>query len=60
MRLVLHINNFSWPGARSGPTLAEIGSIADECGFDRIGVADYVQWLLAGLHLSPIARRPRT
>ena len=42
MRLVLHINNFSWPGARFGPTLAEIGSIADECGFDRIGVADHV------------------
>ncbi len=42
MKLVLHINNFSWPGARFGPTLAEIGSIADECGFDRIGVADHV------------------
>src|SRR3712207_62533 len=42
MRLVLHINDFSWPGARSGPTLAEIGSIADECGFDRIGVANHV------------------
>jgi F420-dependent oxidoreductase-like protein len=42
MKLVLHINNFSWPGARFGPTLAEIGGTADACGFDRIGVADHV------------------
>ena len=42
MKLVLHINNFSWPGARFGPTLAEIGATADACGFDRIGVADHV------------------
>ncbi len=42
MKLVLHINNFSWPGARFGPTLAEIGGVAEACGFDRIGVADHV------------------
>src|SRR5919205_1466543 len=42
MKLVLHINNFSWPGARFGPTLADIGRTADACGFDRIGVADHV------------------
>ena len=42
MKLVLHINNFSWPGARFGPTLAEIGGTADACGFDSIGVADHV------------------
>ncbi len=41
MKLVLHINNFSWPGTRFGPTLAEIGGAADACGFDRIGVADH-------------------
>ena len=42
MKVVLHINNFSWPGVRFGPTLAEIGGTADACGFDRIGVADHV------------------
>ncbi len=42
MKLVLHINNFSWPGGRFGATLAEIGRTADACGFDRIGVADHV------------------
>jgi F420-dependent oxidoreductase-like protein len=42
MKLVLHINNFSWPGTRFGPTLAEIARTADACGFDRIGVADHV------------------
>jgi F420-dependent oxidoreductase-like protein len=42
MKLVLHINNFSWPGTHFGPTLAEIARTADACGFDRIGVADHV------------------
>ena len=42
MKLVLHINNFSWPGARLGATLAQIARTADPCGFDRIGVADHV------------------
>ena len=42
MKLGLQINNFSWPGARFRPTLAEIGAAADACGFDRIGVADHV------------------
>jgi F420-dependent oxidoreductase-like protein len=42
MKLVLHINNFSWPGARFGATLADIGRTAEACGFDRIGVADHV------------------
>src|ERR671938_442892 len=41
MKLVLHINNFSWPGTHFGPTLAEIARTAEECGFDRIGVADH-------------------
>ncbi len=42
MKLVLQINNFSWPGDRFGPTLAEIARTADACGFDRIGVADHL------------------
>ncbi len=42
MKLVLQINNRSWPGDRFGPTLAEIARTADACGFDRIGVADHL------------------
>ena len=44
MKLGLQINNFSWAGgpARSGATLAEIARTAEECGFDRIGVADHL------------------
>lgn len=43
MKLGLQINDFSWPGgpARLGVTLAEIAQTAEECGFDRLGVADH-------------------
>src|SRR5215211_6008778 len=44
MKLGLQINNFGWAGgpARSGTTLAEIARTAEDCGFDRIGVADHL------------------
>src|SRR5215218_10085126 len=44
MKLGIQINNFSWTGgpARSGATLAEIARNAEDCGFDRIGVADHL------------------
>jgi F420-dependent oxidoreductase-like protein len=44
MKLGLQINNFGWAGgpARSGPALAEIARTAEDCGFDRIGVADHL------------------
>src|SRR5215211_2303497 len=44
MKLGLQINNFSWAGgpARSSVTLADIARTAEECGFDRIGVADHL------------------
>jgi F420-dependent oxidoreductase-like protein len=44
LKLGLQINNFSWSGgpARFGATLAEIAHTAEECRFDRIGVADHV------------------
>ena len=44
MKLGLQINNFGWAGgpARSGTTLAEIARSAEDCGFDRIGVADHL------------------
>src|SRR5215217_6756473 len=44
MKLGLQINNFGWTGgpARSGATLAEIARNAEDCGFDRIGVADHL------------------
>jgi F420-dependent oxidoreductase-like protein len=44
MKLGLQINSFSWAGgpARSGATLAEIARTAEDCGFDRIGVADHL------------------
>jgi F420-dependent oxidoreductase-like protein len=43
MKLGLQINDFSWSGglARLGATLAEIAQATEECGFDRIGVADH-------------------
>src|SRR5215207_8504364 len=43
MRLGLQINDFSWPvvPAHLCATLAEIAQTADNCGFDRIGVADH-------------------
>jgi F420-dependent oxidoreductase-like protein len=44
VKLVLHINDFSWPVTtdRLGPTLAEIARTAEGVGFDRIGVADHL------------------
>ena len=44
MKLGLQINNFSWIGgpARSAAKLAEIARTAEDCGFDRIGVADHL------------------
>jgi F420-dependent oxidoreductase-like protein len=44
MKLGLQINNFGWAGgpARSGATLVEIARTAEDCGFDRIGVADHL------------------
>jgi len=44
MKLILHINDYSWPIGtdRLGPTLAEIARTAEGAGFDRIGVADHL------------------
>jgi F420-dependent oxidoreductase-like protein len=44
MKLGLQINSFDWNGGpeRFGKNLAEIGSVAEEAGFDRIGVADHL------------------
>jgi F420-dependent oxidoreductase-like protein len=44
VKLILHINDYSWPVAtdRLGPTLAEIARAAEGAGFDRIGVADHL------------------
>src|SRR5919199_5557565 len=44
MKIGLQINDFSWSGgpARLGATLAKIAQTAEECGFDRIGVADHL------------------
>ena len=44
MRLGLQINNFDWWGGpvRLGATLAEIARTAEDCGFDRVCVADYL------------------
>jgi F420-dependent oxidoreductase-like protein len=38
------LNSFDWSGGpgRFGRNLADIGTIAEEAGFDRIGVADHV------------------
>lgn len=44
MKLVLHLNDFTWQVAPNqyGPTLAEIAWAAEAAGFERIGVADHV------------------
>ncbi len=52
MKLGLHISRFTWPdGAPAlADVLAEIGSAADDAGFDRISVMDHV-WQIA--HIGP-------
>jgi hypothetical protein len=42
VKLGLHIADFTWPGGapRLGPVLADVASVADEAGFDRISVMD--------------------
>ena len=44
MRLGLQLNSFDWAGGpeRFGRNLADIGRVAEEASFDRIGVADHV------------------
>jgi F420-dependent oxidoreductase-like protein len=44
MKLVLHLNDFSWPQepARFGPTLAEIARASESAGFDAIAVMDHL------------------
>src|SRR5215204_1906793 len=44
MKLGLQLNSFDWGGGpgRFGKNLAEIGRVAEEAGFDRIGVADHL------------------
>ena len=44
MKLGLQLNSFDWTGGpeRFGSNLAEIGRVAEEAGFDRIGVADHL------------------
>jgi F420-dependent oxidoreductase-like protein len=44
MKLGVQLNSFDWSGGpgRFGRNLADIGTIAEEVGFDRIGVADHV------------------
>jgi F420-dependent oxidoreductase-like protein len=44
MKLGLQLNSFDWNGGseRFGRDLLEIGRVAEEAGFDRIGVADHV------------------
>jgi F420-dependent oxidoreductase-like protein len=44
MKLGVQLNSFDWSGGpgRFGRNLADIGTIAEEAGFDRIGVADHV------------------
>jgi F420-dependent oxidoreductase-like protein len=44
VRLGLQLNSFDWPGgpAQFGNTLAKIARTAEDCGFDRIGLADHV------------------
>ena len=43
MKLGLQIADFTWPGgpAQLGPTLATIARMADDAGFDSIGVMDH-------------------
>jgi F420-dependent oxidoreductase-like protein len=52
VKLGLHISRFTWPdGAPAlADVLAEIGSAADDAGFDRISVMDHV-WQIA--HIGP-------
>ena len=44
MKLGVQLNSFDWVGGpeRFGRNLADIGRVAEEAGFDRIGVADHV------------------
>jgi F420-dependent oxidoreductase-like protein len=44
MKLGVQLNSFDWSGGpgRFGRNIADIGTIAEEAGFDRIGVADHV------------------
>src|SRR6478752_2175917 len=44
MKLVLHVNDFSWPLAsdRLGSTLAEIAQASETAGFDAIAVMDHL------------------
>jgi F420-dependent oxidoreductase-like protein len=44
MKLGVQLNGFDWSGGpeRFGRNLADIGRVAEEAGFDRIGVADHV------------------
>jgi len=44
MKLGVQLNSFDWSGGpeRFGRSLADIGKVAEEAGFDRIGVADHV------------------
>ena len=58
MKLGLQLNSFDWNGGseRFGRTLANIGRVAEEAGFDRIGVADHVwQHPIMG---GPVANEP--
>jgi F420-dependent oxidoreductase-like protein len=44
MRLGVQLNSFDWSAGpdRFGRNLAQIGRVAEEAGFDRIGVADHL------------------
>jgi F420-dependent oxidoreductase-like protein len=44
VRLGVQLNSFDWSGGpeRFGKNLADIGRVAEEAGFDRIGVADHL------------------
>jgi F420-dependent oxidoreductase-like protein len=44
MKLGIQLNSFDWTGGpdRFAENLADIGRVAEEAGFDRIGVADHV------------------
>ena len=58
MKLGLHLNSFDWEGGpeRFGTTLAQISRVAEEAGFDRIGVADHLwQHPIMG---GPVANEP--
>jgi F420-dependent oxidoreductase-like protein len=58
VRLGLQLNSFDWPGGpvRFGDTLVEIARTAEDCVFDRIGVADHLgQHPIMG---GPVANEP--